>query len=250
MEYTQFLYESHLFLTRIKIKNTNYVFEPFNMSNIFFIDFAKLKKYVKTDVDANKEYYDNCNLTYIISNPKKAEWIMSKAISNSKIISAGNSKFDIILDMNNINIYIDVGVLTLNKNYTNEKSIIQNFSDSNNLDQLFINKKGEEAINIFRNKLNEKYMSLNNNNIYYYLLFVCHKTNVYLTCLKLNTIHLSNIKFKSFVNETNDKDLKNITVDNFIAEANGNVKLYKSKKRLELRLHKSIIDKKCSIQIY
>src|SRR3989304_2289549 len=42
-----------------------------------FIDFNILKSYVKKDIDGNKEYFDNLNITYKISDPKKAEWILN-----------------------------------------------------------------------------------------------------------------------------------------------------------------------------
>jgi hypothetical protein len=53
------------------------------------------------------------------------------------------------------------------------------------------------------------------------------------------------MEFASFT-----KSKKNIIIDNFIDEEYGNVKLYKSKKRLELRLCKNIIDSEYSIKIY
>jgi hypothetical protein len=42
----------------------------------------------------------------------------------------------------------------------------------------------------------------------------------------------------------------NILIDNFIDNKIGNVKLYKSKKRLELRLCKDIINSFCSVKLY
>ena len=54
-------------------------------------------------------------MTYRISDPKKAEWILGKAIINSKLIGNGHTNIDIIIN----NIGIDVSVLTLNNNYTN-----------------------------------------------------------------------------------------------------------------------------------
>src|SRR5437868_966016 len=99
------------------------------------IDIDILKKYVKQDINANIEYYNDCNMSYRISNPTKAEWIISKAINNSKMIGSGNTFVDVVFE----NIYIDVTVLTLGRGqYTNEKSIMQNFSSSNNLDSLFV----------------------------------------------------------------------------------------------------------------
>ena len=232
--------------------NPKYILFPFHINYIMnIININDVRKYVKTDIDANKYYFDDMNLTYTISNPKKAEWIISKSILNSKIVGNGNGNFDVMLSFNNYNIYIDVGVLILNDKYTNEKSIIQNFSDTNNLDLLFINKKGSEAIDIFKNKLLDKYNAYRSDNKYYYLLFVCIKKEIYLVCLRFNSQNIKNMKFGSFVGNINTKkDFKNIIIDNFIGENNGNVKLYKSKKRLELRLNKEILNTTCAINVY
>jgi len=57
-----------------------------------------LKKYVSKDIKSNKEYFDDLEITYTISNPKKAEWILSKAIENSKLVGNGNTNVDILID--------------------------------------------------------------------------------------------------------------------------------------------------------
>lgn len=46
------------------------------------------------------------------------------------------------------------------------------------------------------------------------------------------------------------KTCKSIMIDNFINNEFGNLRLYKSKKRLELRLCKEIINNECSIKLY
>lgn len=79
----------------------------------------------------------------------------------------------------------------------------------------------------------------------YYIIFICKSKNVYITCLKLNPINMINMKYSGFT-----KTCKNIFIDNFIDNKIGNVKLYKSKKRLELRLHKDIINNDCSVKIF
>ena len=200
-----------------------------------------MKEYVKKDLDGNKEYFDDCKITYKISDPKKAEWILSKAIRDSSLVGNGNSSIDI--NINN-KIVIDVSVLTLNGTYTNEKSIMQNFSDSNNLDTLFNTYDGKEAVKIFKNKFIEKYSFAYKKEIYY-MIFICKNKNVYMSCLKLNPEYISNMTFSGFT-----KTCKNILIENFIDNKIGNVKLYKSKKRLELRLYKDIINNDCSIKLF
>lgn len=200
-----------------------------------------LKTYVKQDIDGNKEYFDDTNATYKISDPKKSEWIVHKAIPNSKMVGNGSKCIDVQLDET---LGIDVSVLTLNNGtYTNEKSILQNFTNCGSLDVLFNTKKGNEAVNIFKNKLIEKYSQCLFD--IYYLIFICHHTNIYITCFKWNLNKIKNMTFSSFT-----KTCKNITIKNFINSALGIVKLYKSKKRLELRLTKKIINTQYCIKIY
>ena len=213
-----------------------------------FINLEILKEYVKKDIDGNREYFDDLKITYKISDPKKAEWILNKAINGGELIGNGSTNFDIVIKEKNIG--IDVSVLTLNGNYTNEKSIMQNFSASSDLDSLFNNKKGEMAVDIFKQKLLEKYefeedKDDKDEKKIYFLIFICKSKNIYLTCLELNPKNVENMKFSCFT-----KSCKNITIDNFIDKKYGNVKLYKSKKRLELRLHKDILNNECSVKLY
>ena len=57
-----------------------------------------MKEYVKRDLESNKEYFDDLKITYRISDPKKAEWILSKSIENSKLVGNGNTNIDICID--------------------------------------------------------------------------------------------------------------------------------------------------------
>lgn len=220
------------------IKGQN-ILEPCEIPD--FVNMKKLKKYVKRDLNSNKEYYDDIGSTYKISNPKKAEWILSKAIKNCVLVGDGSTNIDINI---NDKIGIDVSVLTLRNNYTNEKSIMQNFSNCNNLDTLFNNNNGEKAVNIFRNKCKEKYNVKDEKDIYY-MIFICNNKNIYMSCLKINKDNISNMKFSEFTEKC-----KSIVIGNFIDDKIGNVKLYKSKKRLELRLCKNIIFDKCSVKLF
>jgi hypothetical protein len=198
-------------------KNEHNILTPCPINNLKkILNITTLKKYVLNDVNSNYEYFNDANLTYTISNPTKAEWIIYKSIKNSLWIGKGNSKADVLLQLLFTNIYIDVGVLTLNGNLTNEKSVMQNFTQGNNLDELFINKKGSEAVNIFKNKLIEKYQSqtliLNQTDKYYYMLFICYGKNIYLTCFNFNEINIQNMSFESFIGSEH----KNILIKNFI----------------------------------
>lgn len=205
-----------------------------------FIDIDKLKYWVKMDIDANKYYYDDKKMNYTISNPNKSEWILHKSIDNSKLIGNGNSSMDIITDTNDV---IDVGLLTLNNTYTNEKSIIQN-TENNNIDNLFKTKSATPLIRIFKNKLKDKYNKYVKDNIYY-IIFICHDNNIYLVCLKLNVKNINNIRFGYFT-----KKNKSLIINNIINKKHGVCKIYGAKKRIELRLSKNIINTKNVIQIY
>lgn len=123
---------------------------------------------------------------------------------------------------------------------------MQNFSSSNDLDTLFNTNEGEKAVEIFKNKFMEKYnFKDGKKKVIYYMIFICKDKNIYISCLKLNYEHISNMKFSEFT-----QSCKNILINNFINKKFGNVKLYKSKKRLELRLCKDIINNECSIKLY
>jgi hypothetical protein len=222
------------------IKESKYILEPCIIKE--FIDIKILKEYVKKDLDSNREYFDDLNITYKISDPRKGEWILNKAIKNGKLVGNGNNNIDINIDNK---IWIDVSVLTLNGNYTNEKSIMQNFSNSNDLDTLFNTNKGDESVEIFKNKLLQKYEYIDTEIDIYYMIFICKNKNIYLSCFKLIPQNIPNMIFCGFT-----KSCKNIFIENFIDINVGNVKLYKSKKRLELRLSKNIIKHECSILLY
>jgi len=119
---------------------------------------------------------------------------------------------------------------------------MQNFTDSNNLDSLFNIESSGKAVEIFKKKLIDKYEKKKN---IYYLIFVCKNKNIYLSCLKFNIDNIKNMKFSKLSTKC-----KNIEISNFIDNKIGNVKLYKSKKRLELRLSKEIINNECCIKLY
>lgn len=230
IECIRFLYEK-------ENTNTNFVFETCKIPE--FVNLKLLKEYVKQDIDSNLSYFNDMNITYRISDSKKSEWMIHKSIQNSKMVGNGSKSVDIKVSDK---IMIDVSVLTLNKNITNEKSIMQNFKDSNNLDTLFNSKDGKSIVNIFRKKFQDKYKGMKE---IYYMIFICSGKSIYLTCLKLNLDCISNMEFGGFT-----KTSKNITIENMISQKMGNVKLYKSKKRLELRLNRDILKRECTEKLY
>lgn len=103
-----------------------------------FVNIKKLRRYVRKDIKPNIEFFEDTKLSYKISNPIKAEWMLNKSIKNAKIIGGGNTNCDIDVGGKYL---IDVSVLTLKGNYSNEKSVMQNFSGCDNLDSLFTENK-------------------------------------------------------------------------------------------------------------
>ena len=79
----------------IDTQNLKFILEPCKIPD--FVDIKILKEYVNKDLDGNKEYFDDLDITYKISEPRKAEWILSKAIKNSKLVGNGNANIDIIV---------------------------------------------------------------------------------------------------------------------------------------------------------
>lgn len=209
------------------------------------IDIDILKKEVTEYMEPRKRFYNtthkNLSIEYDFS-----EWWTAIA-SNGKLTGKGNSSIDVVTDLNE---GIDVMCTIMNNSQSNEKSLIQNFSCSgDNLDKLFKEKKFDEAVELYKKDLNSKLTNaINTKNLksIYVLAFITFKMNIYLVCFKYYLDRLNNIKSGGFVS----KQEKNIITSGFIDPNYGNVKLYKSKKRLELRLNKDIITSPFCVKIY
>lgn len=201
---------------------------------INLIDLKKLSNYIKTEFngirgDIAKEEEANLKIDSDIS-----EYIIAKCIDNGKRVGKGNGP----IDVENDNIGIDVACLCLNGNTTNEKSLGQKFTGEggNLLDLHFTNKKDNIALDLYINEIKNKLCRITKE-IYYFIL-ISTKKDIYLSILSVNPKSLIFIKSCGFSPQN-----KNIITSGFIDNKYGNVKLYKSKKRLELRLHKPILEK-------
>ena len=146
---------------------------------------------------------------------------------------------------------IDVTSLCLNGKKTNEKSIIQNFKESGNqLDVLFAKKQDVEAVGLFMKDLKRKWetaQTLQTLNGMYYVCFISTKTNIYLAVFRINVDSISSVESAGFVKSTTEM---NITLRNFIDDKIGTVTLYKSKKRVELRLLSNIVSSKYAVELF
>ena len=211
------------------------------------MDILKLKEYLRKYMESRREFYKETNRSLYIEDEFSEWWIST--VTNGKHVGKGNHCIDVITELND---GIDVMCVTLNDKMTNEKSLIQNFSDSGaDLDNLFKEKNDIKAVDLFKNNYYDKIKSTKDDkklkNLYI-LSFISTLNDTYMACFKLYPERINNIISGGFVG--NKKEHVNINIHNFIDSRYGNVKLYKSKKRMELRLHKPIIDNEYTIKLY
>jgi len=223
----------------------NYILTPINYNKLD-IDYTILKNYLKKYIEPRIEYYRETNTQNLELESGFSEWWIKKS-SNGIRIGDGNSPMDVITKKNNA---IDTMCLCMNNNISNEKSIMQNFgSTGNNLDLYFNTKNDIKVIRMFIKDYIDKIKNFSIKNKVpltklYYCIFISTKTNVYLSCFKININNIIYIKSHGFT-----KSMKSINIKNFINDKYGNVKLYKSKKRLELRIKKDVINSFNTIKI-
>ena len=123
------------------------VLEPCNINELD-IDIQKLIKCLKEDylTPGRMEYYKSTSTQNIVLEDGFMEFITAKCINGDRV-GEGHCPIDVVKDDKGI----DVLCVCLNGNQTNEKSIMQNFSEcGNNLDTLFDNCKYPEALSLFK----------------------------------------------------------------------------------------------------
>lgn len=230
----------------IKLEHNNEVLEHCKIPDS--INIEEIKSNISKYMASRAEYYRKKNRAPFIED-EFSEYYVAGA-SKGIEIGGGNCSMDVITQNNE---GIDVMCVIMNKYSSNEKSLIQNFSFSGtDLDTLFREKKDVEALNLYINQYSKKLYNIKfeeNLSDLYILSFISTHKDVYLTCFKINLDNIKNISTGGFVN--NQKDLcTNIMVNNFINPLYGNVRLYKSKKRMELRLLPDILKSEHTIKIY
>jgi hypothetical protein len=148
---------------------------------------------------------------------------------------------------------VDAMCVIMNKDISNEKSIIQNFASSgSNLDTLFKEKKDDEAVELFMNDYKKKLENVKhdkNLTDMYILAYISTNVDIYLACFKIDISRIPFVSSGGFVKGQKEICV-NIIVDNFIDSKIGKVTLYKSKKRVELRFKKEILQEKYVHKIY
>lgn len=210
------------------------------------IDIGALKMCIKTYMSSDRiSYYNSTATCNIELESGFSEWWISK-VTNGKKISAGNSPMDVITFNNH---GIDVMCVCMNNNLSNEKSMIQNFKGSgNNLDIYFENKEYDKAVKLFMNDLQNKLnIFKNNNNIdkLFYVVFISTSTNIYLSILQLDIKYIKNVYSSGATVQK-----KSINILNIIDNKYGCAKLYKSKKRVELRFTKQLLEHTYTIKLF
>lgn len=207
------------------------------------IDIAKMKEMVNDYLSHRLEFYKEAKRSLFIED-EFSEWFVEKTTAG-KQIGKGHIAMNVQTGAND---GIDVFCIIMNKSGSNEKSLIQNFKKTGvNLDSLFKEKKFEEATSMFMKNYEEKLREVaaerNHMRNLYYLGFVSTPKNVYLVNFKINVDNIKNVSVKS------GGDV-NIILNNFISSKYGKVNLYKSKKRVELRLAPAVLDTSFAVPIY
>lgn len=207
-----------------------------------------LKDKVKTYIDSRKDFYvESARNPYI--EDEFSEFWLAKA-SNGEQIGKGSGGMDIKTGLNE---GIDAMCVIMNSTGSNEKSLMQNFSTAGqNLDTLFTEGKDNDAIKLFTESYSAKIQKIKEERgltDLYILAFVSTQKDIYAVCFRLHIDRIPSVCSAGFVAGTT-KENKNIMTLNFIDPVHGNVRLYKSKKRLELRLKMDAINAPEAIKLY
>ena len=223
-------------LEEVKIDELNKIFDK-NSKNVF--DFL-----LQRTVISYPEFLPGQNNTALYLEKKQCEqWVVQSL--GLKPVGEGSYPIDGINDKNGY----DVSSLALGqtptgkmKKQTGEKSLSQKFEDENfgdendNLDSLFNSEKYDEIIKAWKNILKKKWEGTikdqNLNDLYLINLILYKPENkLMIFLLKINHNNLDEVtKGKVSAKKTS------VWFNNFIDEKFGNVKVYKSKKRVELRI--------------
>jgi len=224
----------------------NYVLKPLSLEELksFFDENALqvIGYFLKKSIIAQPEKLPGQNdLPIQIPKEHIEQWVVQAL--GAKPIGAGSYPIDVLgsnwgADVKMLSCQIDNNGKLKNAD-SGETSLAQkfnddNFGDNNTLDGLFKKKEYELIWNKWKDILIKKYKKVKDEqkttNIYYFFILRAG-LKFYLCALKLN---LENLK-QTTINEERSTN-SSIWIKNFIDDNLGHVKIYKSKKRLELRL--------------
>lgn len=170
------------------------------------------------------------------------QWLL-QAIGGTPV-GAGNYPVDLVkgscgYDAKMVSCKVkDNGVLK--ESLSGEVSLAQNFNDEANLDELFNNGQKEEILDIWKKILDKKFKKVKKDykeiNDIYYIFVMRAKDKFYVCGMKVRTKLIENLKVNRATKDS-------IFIDGYIKEEYGQVKIYKAKKRMELRLYpKQFVD--------
>ncbi len=210
------------------------------------LNVGKMKELMEGYMNPRKQFYLDTNRAIFVED-EFSEYFTAKA-TNGKMIGSGHCAMDV---KTSVNEGIDDMCVIMNKNQSNEKSVVQNFKTAGaNLDVLFKEKKDKEAVKLFMDEYSKKLKDVKqekNLTDLYILAFVSTFKEVYLVCFKINMENIPNVSSVGFIGA---ESCVNVTISDFINPAYGNVKLYKSKKRVELRLLPAVLQSSYAVKIY
>ncbi len=242
----------------------NFVIEPLNREELmsFLDDKSKqiIKYFIIKSLFSQPEPKIN-QRTLPVQIPKEhiEQWF-TQALNVSPV-GAGSYPIDIYneddhwgadIKMLNIKVHANGDV---KNNISGEASLGQKFTGTGlSLDDLFLNEKYEDIKNGWINLYRDKYEALKINypsikKIYYFFILrpgvQQNGTDFYFTGAVLDLDKLDSVKVNI------DRTTKtSVYLTNFISSEFGNTKIYKAKKRLELRLSpKKWVDSNCTVRI-
>lgn len=207
--------------------------KPVLIPTLPIVDIETLKESIDIYMSNDRlDYYESTKLGNLELESGFSEYWIAKA-SDGERIGNGNHPVDV---KTNDGKMIDVMCLCLNGNYTNEKSVIQKFKSTGiNLDNNFTN----EALSKFMQDYSDKLSKINED--IYYVVLISTNQHVYMSTFKLRKEYIKNIIATKIIS-------KSIMCKNFTHI--GQTKLYKSKKRFEVRFHRDILECFNTIQVY
>jgi hypothetical protein len=255
--------EEEIFIIPKKLKNNNGTSDKDNNKDIEIddinvltlcpipksINIDKIKEDTSNYMVSRINYYKHKGRSPYLED-EFSEYFTANASDGSEI-GNGHCGMDVKTKHNE---GIDAMCVIMNKDISNEKSLIQNFKSSgSNLDTLFKEQKDTEAVMLFMNDYSKKLEQVKkdkNLNELYILAYISTDRDIYIACFKLNISRIASVKSGGFVKGKKEDNYVNIIVDNFIDSKIGKVTLYKSKKRVELRLKKELLQEENVYKIY
>ena len=224
-------------LEEVKIDELNQIFDE-NSKKVF-------NYLLQRTVNSYPEFLPGQNDTALYLEKKQCEQWIIQALG-LKPVGEGSYPIDGINDKNGY----DVSSLALRQTptgkmqkQTGEKSLSQKFEDENfgnendNLDSLFNSEKYDEIIKSWKNILKKKWQGTikdqNLDNLYLVNLILYKPENrLMIFLLKINPDKLDEVSKGNISSKKTS-----VWFNDFINPKFGNVKVYKSKKRVELRIH-------------